>query len=129
MAHLVARLYFLFAAVLVPWVVFLAVSLPKRSISEHYRGTWVGFDLALIVVLAWIGLCAWRRAPTIVISATVGGALLCTDAWFDITTSAAGSAHREAILSALVLELPCAALCFLLAYRALIGLTHQQRLL
>ena len=122
-ARQIGRLYLAFAAVLVPWVVYLAVSLPKREVSDHYRNTWVGFDIALIIVLAWIGVCAWRRDPRIVLSATVGGVLLCADAWFDVTTSAPGSAHAQAVASALLLELPCAALCFLLARRSLAALT------
>ena len=123
-ARQIGRLYLAFAAVLVPWVVYLAVSLPKREISDHYRGTWVGFDIALIIVLAWIGLCAWRRDPGIVLSAAIGGAMLCADAWFDVTTSAPGSAHVRAIVSAFLLELPCAALCFLLARRTLAALAR-----
>ncbi len=121
----IARLYLAFAAVLVPWVVYLAVSLPKREVSDHYRNTWVGFDIALIIVLAWIGVCAWRRDPRIVLSATVGGTLLCADAWFDVTTSAPGSAHAQAIASALLLELPCATLCLLLARRSLAALVTR----
>ncbi|HWG28623.1 hypothetical protein [Actinospica sp.] len=118
-ARQIGRLYFAFAVVLVPWVVYLAVSLPRRAVSLHYRSTWVGFDIGLIIVLAWIGVCAWRRDPRIVLSAAAGGTLLCADAWFDVTTSAPGSAHVQAIVSALLLELPCAALCFLLARRSL----------
>ena len=121
----IARLYLAFAVVLVPWDAYLAVSLPLRTVSLHYRGTWVGFDIFLILVLAWIGLCAWRRDPRIVLSAAVGGTLLCADAWFDVTTSAPGSAHWQAIASALLLELPCATLCFLLARRSLAVVTAR----
>ena len=124
-ARQIGRLYLAFAAVLVPWVAYLAVSLPMREVSLHYRGTWVGFDIALIIVLAWIGVCAWRRDPRIVLSAAIGGALLCADAWFDVTTSAPGTAHAQAIVSALFLELPCAALCFLLARRSLAALATR----
>jgi len=124
-ARQIGRLYLGFAALLVPWVVYLAVSLPKREVSLHYRGTWVGFDIALIIVLAWIGVCAWRRDARIVLSAAVGGALLCADAWFDVTTSAPGSAHGQAVASAFLLELPCAALCFLLARRGLAALAAR----
>lgn len=115
----IPRLYLGFATALAPWAAFLAVSLPQRSVSEHYRGTWVGFDVALIVVLARIGWFAYRRNPHMVLTAAAGATLLTTDAWFDVTTAAPGSAHTQALLSAVLLELPCAALCALLARRGL----------
>jgi hypothetical protein len=95
----------------VPWAGYLAVSLPQRSISEHYRGTWVGFDLVLIVVLARIGWFAHRHNPKVVLTAAAGATLLLVDAWFDVTTAARGPAHTQALVSAVFLELPGAFLC------------------
>lgn len=117
--HWIAWFYLGFAAALVPWTVYLAVSLPERSVSEHYRGTWVGFDVALTLVLARIAWLVRRRDPHVVLTAATGATLLVTDAWFDVTTAAVGSAHREAVLSAVFLELPAAVLCALLARRGL----------
>lgn len=107
------------AAVLIPWDVHLAISLPRRSISAHYRLTWVGFDVLLIMVMARIGWCAHRRTPNVVLTFMVGATLLVTDAWFDVTTAATGSDRIQAVLSAVLLELPIAALCALLARRSL----------
>jgi hypothetical protein len=115
----IPRLYLGFAAALVPWAGYLAVSLPQRSISEHYRGTWVGFDLVLIVVLARIGWFAHRHNPKVVLTAAAGATLLLVDAWFDVTTAARGPAHTQALVSAVFLELPGAFLCGLLARRGL----------
>jgi hypothetical protein len=115
----IPHLYIGFAGALVPWTVYLAVSLPRRSVSEHYRGTWVFFDVALILVLARTGWLVQRRNPKVVLIATAGSTLLMVDAWFDVTTAAAGSAHVQAILSAVFLELPAAVLCGMLARRAL----------
>ena len=44
----------------VPWVIFLAVTLPRHATFAHYRGVWVGFDTALVVVLALTAYLAWR---------------------------------------------------------------------
>jgi hypothetical protein len=55
----------------------------------------------------------------VVLTATAGATLLAVDAWFDVTTAAPGSAHVQAILSAVFLELPAAVLCGLLARRGL----------
>lgn len=107
------------AAVLIPWDVHLAISLPRRSISVHYRLTWVGFDILLILVMARIGWCAHRRTPNVVLTFMVGATLLATDAWFDITTAATGPDRTQAVLSAVLLELPIAALCAALARRGL----------
>jgi hypothetical protein len=119
MMRWIPRLYLGFAAILLPWTGYLAVSLPQRSISDHYRATWVGFDLALIVVLARIGWLAYRRNPHVVLMAAAGATMLVADAWFDITTAAPGAARLHALLSAGLLELPSAALCALLARRGL----------
>jgi hypothetical protein len=115
----IPHLYLGFASALVPWAVYLAVSLPRRSVSDHYRGTWVLFDVALILVLARIGWLVHRRNPKVVLMATAGSTLLMVDAWFDVTTAAAGSAHIQAVASAVLLELPAAALCGLLSRRGL----------
>lgn len=116
-------LYLGFAAALVPWAVYLAVILPRRHVSEHYRATWVGFDIALIVVLTRIGWLAYLRNPRVVLTAAAGATMLVADAWFDITTAAAGGARLQAVLSAVVLELPTAGLCAELARRGLTVLT------
>ncbi len=117
-----AKLYLSFAAALLPWSGYLAMSLPQRSVSPHYATTWVGFDLLLMAVLARIGWLAHRRNPRVVLAAAVGATLLVADAWFDITTAASGPARTRAILSAVLLELPTAGLSVLLARRALAAL-------
>jgi hypothetical protein len=118
-------LYLGFAAALVPWAVHLAVTLPRRHVSENYWSTWVGFDIALIFVLTRIGWFAYQRNPRVVLTAAAGATMLVADAWFDITTAATGGAQLQAVLSAVVLELPTAALCVGLARRGLAVLTHN----
>ncbi len=114
------------AAVLIPWDIYLAISLPRRSISAHYRLTWVGFDVLLILVMARIGWCAHRRTPNVVLTFVVGSTLLVTDAWFDVTTAATGIDRTKAVVSAVVLELPIAALCAGLARRGLRSLVRAE---
>ena len=58
--------YALLALALVPWVVWLAWTLPERSVSEHYRLAWVGFDVLLCGALARTAWLAWRRSPFVV---------------------------------------------------------------
>ncbi|MGW7003528.1 hypothetical protein ACWGCW_12035 [Streptomyces sp. NPDC054933] len=108
--------YLVLSAVLLPWIVYLALTLPQRQLSDHYRMAWVGFDVFLLGQLARTGLYAlrerWRTKVTH--HAASSATLLCVDAWFDTTTS---TSHDRplAITLALLIELPLAALCWWLA--------------
>lgn len=123
----VPRLYLLFAAALIPWDVHLALTLPERSVAHHYDAAWVGFDLILIVVLARIGWLAFRRDPHVVLTAAAGATLLCVDAWFDVLTAAPGDDRAQAVVLAVLVELPGAFLCGLLAHRGLHALVARAR--
>ncbi len=114
----VPLLYLLLAAALVPWVVYLAVTLPDREVSENYRLAWVGFDVFLLGALARTAWLAWRRSPFVVNVASVTAALLLVDAWFDVATSTPGLHLLLAVVSAALVELPAAVLSMLIAARA-----------
>lgn len=62
-----------------------------------------------------MAVSAWRRSPWLEGVATAAAALLVVDAWFDILTSATHVELGIAIGEAVVVELPLAALCVLLA--------------
>lgn len=118
----VPRFFLLIAALLIPWDVFLALTLPRRSVAQHYDAAWVGFDIILILVMARIGWLVHRRNPHVVLTATAGATLLMVDAWFDVLTSTPGGALTQAVLEAVFLELPGAVLCTLLARRGMAAL-------
>lgn len=94
--------------VLVPWIAYLAVSLPHRYEASHWTQAWVGFDVALLLGLATTTWMIWRGRPALIIPALITATLLVCDAWFDTTT-----AHRSDVvvsgLSAAFAELPMAA--------------------
>src|SRR2546430_4325973 len=71
----------------VPWVIFLAITLPRHATFAHYRGVWVGFDTGLVVVLALTGYMAWRGRPNVALAPMAAATLLCGDAWFDVMTT------------------------------------------
>jgi hypothetical protein len=105
----------------VPWTVYLALTLPLSSESGHYRVAWVGFDLLLAFTLlhvGWIAAGGPTRNDRVELPATAAGTLLLVDAWFDTTTAANGGALIEALLLALTAELPLAAVCFWIAHHA-----------
>ena len=75
------------AIFLIPWTIFLAVTLPKNYKTSHWGTAWVGFDVGLIVFLALSAWAAWRRRHILVFTTIVTATLLITDAWFDILTA------------------------------------------
>ncbi|MHC1558882.1 hypothetical protein ACR9E3_07995 [Actinomycetospora sp. C-140] len=94
--------------VLVPWIGILAATLPHRYEARHWTLAWVGFDVALVVGLAMTAWMTWRARPALVYPALITATLLVCDAWFD-TTTAQRSDVLVSALSALLLELPMAA--------------------
>lgn len=115
----IGHLYLLAALVLVPWVAYLAVVLPDRQVAANYDLAWVGFDIGLVVALLVTGVLIVRRSPWVVVTAASTAALLATDAWFDVVTSPHGAARLTALVLALVVELPLAALSLAVAVRVL----------
>ncbi|MFI5712871.1 hypothetical protein [Kribbella sp. NPDC051620] len=95
-------------AVLVPWTVYLAVTLPSRYVARHWVATWVGFDILLMVMLTATAIAGWRRRQLVFPTAFASGVLLICDAWFDVMTSQPGNDLLQAVLSALLIELPLA---------------------
>jgi len=117
-ARRVAALYGAGAVVLVGWAAYLGVSLPDRDLARHWNAAWVGLDALIVFSLALTARLAARRDRRVAIPASATAALLVADAWMDVTT--AGRADRGlAILLAVVVELPLAALSFALARRSL----------
>jgi hypothetical protein len=100
---------------LVPWTLWLAVSLPTRHLSNHYDLAWSGFDVALAGALIVTGLALLRHATWTQSAAAVAATLLVCDAWFDITLSSSGSEQRVALVTAVLVELPLAAACIVVA--------------
>ncbi|MDD1059211.1 hypothetical protein NMG29_13485 [Streptomyces cocklensis] len=107
---------------LIPWIAYLSVSLPTRRTVSNWRYAWVGFDGALIILIGITALCAWRRLQVFIPWAVATATLLCCDAWFDIVLDWNSDDLTGAIVTALVAELPLAAL-LLHAARKMIRLT------
>jgi hypothetical protein len=108
----------LVALALVPWILYLTLTLPSHHLTSHYDVAWVGFDIALAASFAATAWTALRGSPWLVAFAAVTGTMLVCDAWFDIVTSQSGSEMWEAIAEAVLAELPLAALCAFIVYDA-----------
>lgn len=96
------------AAALIPWTVYLAVTLPDHYEARNWGATWVGFDILLLGMLGATAVFGWRRRQLLFPTAFASGVLLVCDAWFDVLTSQPGDDLVQALISAAVVELPLA---------------------
>ena len=101
-----------------PWMVYLAFTLPRKVSADHYDVAWLGFDIALWLSIAALAYCAIRRRPGFALLAAVTSALLFVDAWFDVVTSSTRGELMSAVLLALFAELPGAIICAWMAINA-----------
>jgi len=114
--RLLPALFLVAAAVLVPWLGWLVISLPCRYLSRHWGIAWAGFDTGLAIGLSLTGLAAIRRASWIDRVAVATATLLAADAWFDVLTSRGAAELAVAVTEALAVELPLAVLCMWAAH-------------
>jgi hypothetical protein len=106
------------AVLFVPWIVYLAVELPTRVRTSHYDVMWVGFDVAMWAVLVCLAIAAVRRSTWTGPLAVCAATFLVLDAWFDIITADSREDLMWAVLSAVFIELPAAAVCAWIAHNA-----------
>jgi hypothetical protein len=105
--------------VLAAWTGLLAATLPRYYRTGGWRGAWVGFDIALLGAFLATGWASWRRRQVLILCLIVLATLLCCDAWFDVVLDARTSGFWISLISALVVELPLAALAIFGARRLL----------
>src|ERR1700744_5279607 len=103
--------------VLAAWIAVLMLTLPKHYTAGHWRGAWVGFDLAVLGAFAAPAWAAWRERQALIILLTVTGTLLCCDAWFDVILDLGTRNIWESVASAAFAELPLAFIMFTAARR------------
>jgi hypothetical protein len=118
--RLIATVFLVLAGGLVPWTVFLGLSLPPKYDAGHWDVLWTGFDAALIGVLAYAAWAAWFRRQIVATTAIVAGTLLMCDVWFDIVTSIGHRDQWVTLLTGLGGELPLAVFFFWLYRRILL---------
>jgi hypothetical protein len=94
--------------VLAGWIVFLALNLPKHYTASHWRGAWVGLDIAELAGFAATAWASWHQRQVVIFFMIVTGTLLLADAWFDVQLDTG----VMSAVSALVAELPLAFLLF-----------------
>jgi hypothetical protein len=111
-----APLFFLAGLGLLPWTAYLIVTLPGRHLQTgYYDLAWGGFDVALAALLVATGVGLLRRKLWVQSTATAAATMLVCDAWFDVLSSQPGGERLIAVVLALLVELPSAFVCLLIA--------------
>ena len=113
---------------LVPWVGYLAGSLPDRFDTGQWRLAWVGFDIGLLCLWGAAGWLGWRRHPATVPVLAAIAAMMCCDAWFDVMLDWRTADWTDSVALAVAVELPVAALLLTRARHLLVGGTVIRRL-
>ena len=99
---------------LVPWAVYLGISLPHEYSARHWDIAWAGFDGLEILALGATAYFGWRGRQALIATALAAATLLICDAWFDISLDLGTPAIWGSLFSAVFLELP---LAFFLIHR------------
>jgi hypothetical protein len=81
---------------LIPWIVYLSLTLPDKYIAHNWTTTGgtsrlrgrVGFDILLLSFLATTAVLGLLRRQLLILTAFTSGILLICDAWFDVMTAA-----------------------------------------
>jgi hypothetical protein len=92
---------------LIPWIGYLALTLPDKYVAHNWTVTWVGFDVLLLGFLTATAVLALLRRQLLILTAFTCGVLLVCDAWFDIMT-AGPEDMWPSVLTAAVAEVPLA---------------------
>jgi hypothetical protein len=114
----ITLLFALAAVALVPWLIHLSHTLPVTHLDRDWDKAWAGLDIAEFAAIGLTALFGALRSNWIIITSTAAGTLLLFDAWFDTTTAGNVHEHTISILSAILLEIPLAAIAYFVAYKA-----------
>jgi hypothetical protein len=110
------QLLWVCAFALVPWTIYLALSLPADYNTRHWAVAWTGFDVLELIALAATAYFSWRRRQALIGTSVVAATLLVCDAWFDVSLDLGTSGIWLSAASAVFVELP---LAFFLMHRAM----------
>jgi hypothetical protein len=128
-AQLISLFFLSAATALVPWTIFLGLTLPPKYDAGHWGLLWTGFDVALIGVLLLAAWAARYRRQILAAIAIVAGTLLFCDAWFDMVTSIGHRDEWRTLLTGFGAELPLGVFFFWLYHRIVMNtltVLHQE---
>jgi hypothetical protein len=104
------------AVALIPWMIYLAFTLPDNYVAHNWPATWIGFDCVLITSMIATAVLGWLRRQLVILPAFTTGVLLICDAWFDIMTAGTDQMWFS-VLTAALANVPLAAIMIIGALR------------
>jgi len=110
--RLTLQLLWACALALVPWTIYLGLSLPDNYSTRSWSVAWTGFDVLLLLALASTAYFGWRGRQALIGTAVAAATLLVCDAWFDVTLDLGTPGIWTSLASAVFIELPLAFFLF-----------------
>jgi hypothetical protein len=95
-------------AFLLPWSIYLMITLPRTYSTRHYDLAWGGFDVLELLALGATAYFGLRRRQAIIGAAVASATMLICDAWFDIALALGTPGIWSAVAAAVFVELPLA---------------------
>jgi hypothetical protein len=92
---------------MIPWLVYLSLTLPENYVAHNWPATWVGFDILLVAFMVATAVLGYLRRQLLLFAAFTSGVLLICDAWFDLMTAGPNDLWLS-VVTAFGIELPLA---------------------
>jgi hypothetical protein len=92
---------------MIPWLVYLSLTLPEDYVARNWWLTWVGFDVLLALFMIATAVFGYLRRQVLMFAAFTAGVLLICDAWFDLMTAGPNDIWLS-VVTALGIEVPLA---------------------
>ena len=92
---------------MIPWLVYLSLTLPQYYVAHNWTATWVGFDVLLVAFMLATAVFGYLRRQVLLFFAFTSGVLLICDAWFDLMTAGPDDLWLS-VVTALLIEVPLA---------------------
>ena len=92
---------------MIPWLVYLSITLPQNYVAHNWPATWVGFDILLVGFMLATAVLGHLRRQLLLLAAFTSGVLLICDAWFDLMTAGPKDIWLS-VVTALLVEVPLA---------------------
>jgi hypothetical protein len=90
---------------MIPWLVYLSMTLPENYVAHNWTATWVGFDILLVGFMLATAVLGYLRRQLLLFAAFTSGVLLICDAWFDLMTAGPNDVWLS-VVTALLIEVP-----------------------
>jgi hypothetical protein len=92
---------------MIPWLVYLSLTLPDSYVAHNWTATWIGFDILLVAFMMATAILGYFRRQVLLFAAFTAGVLLICDAWFDLMTAGPNDVWLS-VITALGIEVPLA---------------------